>query len=323
MRIQALLKHPMQNFVYRLVQLVGPRSLPRQKGTVTGPRRLEITRVQSYAAYVCYAQSMVSEYERRQAVEHSLAKREEPFYVSGYCFVCDRESLFLSDYKYAFVNERGDRIPNWRERLVCPGCRMNNRLRASIQVFVQACTPGDGSAIYITEQTTPLFQWMKKRFVHTCGSEFLGDQVPKGSVNISGIRHEDLCHLTFGEAVFDYILSFDVFEHVPEYGEAFKECLRCLRPGGALFFTVPFDLNSERNIIRARVREDGVIEHILPAEYHGDPLRPEGALCFQHFGWNLLEELRTMGFRDAAALFYWSESFGYLGGDQFVFIAWK
>jgi hypothetical protein len=47
------------------------------------------------------------------------------------------------------------------------------------------------------EQTTTLFQWMKKRFVHTCGSEFLGDQVPKGSVNIRGIRHEDLYHLTF------------------------------------------------------------------------------------------------------------------------------
>jgi len=323
MKIRGLLKHPLQNFAYRMVQLLGPRPLPKRETAVAGSQRLEIREIRSYAAYVRYAQSMVSEYERRQAVEYSLAKREEPFYVSGYCFVCDRESRFLSDYSYAFVNERGDRIPNWRERLVCPGCRMNNRLRASIHLFTQECMPGDGSAIYITEQTTPLFQWIKKKYVHTCGSEFLGDQVPKGSVNLSGIRHEDLCDLTFGEAVFDYILSFDVFEHVPEYRKAFKECLRCLRPGGALFFTVPFDLNSERNIIRARITPNGGVEHLLPAEYHGDPLRSEGVLCFQHFGWDLLEELRSMGFREASCFFYWSQLFGYLGGDQFVFIAQK
>jgi SAM-dependent methyltransferase len=164
---------------------------------------------------------------------------------------------------------------------------------------------------------------MKKKFVHTLGSEFLGDQVPKGSVNHRGIRHEDSCDLTFNDAVFDYILSFDVFEHIPDYRTAFKECLRCLRPGGALFFTVPFDLNLEQNTIRARVREDGSVEHILPAEYHGDPLRAEGALCYQHFGWDLLGELQSMGFTEASCLFYWSQPFAYLGGDQFVFIARK
>jgi hypothetical protein len=322
-RFPGLFKHPFQGFLYRLAQLAGPGSLPKRHGEAVDGPPLELKSVRSYPEYVDYAMSMASEYQRRRAVEVSLAKEESPFYVAGFCFVCNSKSLFQADYMYAFVDEKGWRMPNWRERLVCPGCGMNNRLRASIHVFTQECRPEQGSTIYITEQTTPLFQWMRHRFVHTSGSEFLDDGIPKGSVNSSGIRHEDICDLSFGDDMFDYVLSFDVFEHVPDYLRAFNECLRCIKPGGALFFTVPFDLNSEKNIVRACLRKDGSVDHILPPEYHGDPLRPEGALCFQHFGWNLLHELRSLGFRDAACHFYWSEPFGYLGGDQFVFIAQK
>ena len=35
-------------------------------------------------------------------------------------------------------------------------------------------------------------------------------------------------------------------------------------------------------------------------EYHGDPLG-SGVLCFHHFGWALLDDLRGAGFADAAA----------------------
>ena len=51
----------------------------------------------------------------------------------------------------------------------------------------------------------------------------------------------------------------------------------------------------------------GTISHLLPPEYHADPL------CFYHFGWDLLDALRSLGFRDTLALIYWTGELGYLG----------
>jgi hypothetical protein len=78
MRLRGFLKHPLQNFVYRFVQVVGPRPLPKREGAVAGLRQLEIRKIRSYAAHVRYAQTMILEYQRPQAADHSLAKREEP-----------------------------------------------------------------------------------------------------------------------------------------------------------------------------------------------------------------------------------------------------
>ena len=35
-------------------------------------------------------------------------------------------------------------------------------------------------------------------------------------------------------------------------------------------------------------------------EYHGDPISG-GVLCFHHFGWALLDDVREAGFADVAA----------------------
>lgn len=46
---------------------------------------------------------------------------------------------------------------------------------------------------------------------------------------------------------------------------------------------------------------------------------PEG---FYHFGWDILENLRGLGFEKAEALLYWSIDFDYLGNaDQIIFLA--
>ena len=86
---------------------------------------------------------------------------------------------------------------------------------------------------------------------------------------------------------------------------------------------MPFVTTAEKNIVRATLGSSGEITHLLPAEYHGDPVRPDGVLAFYHFGWELLEQLREIGFADARACFYWSDHFGYLGKEQLVLIARK
>ena len=302
----------------RLLSLFGRKRLG--DGSVPA---LTIRKLFSFEEYVDYAR----EHRQDNIDKFSFEKRliedaKQRFAYRGYCYVCRAYVDFLVDFENAYEVD-GVLMPNWRERLVCPGCGLNNRMRATVHVFDLECQPGRQSDIYITEQTTPLYRLLDQRFTKLVGSEFLGDGGGLGRCNDAGIRNEDVTCLSFGGDRVDFILSFDVFEHVPGYKKALAECYRCLKPGGTLFFSVPFELGSKNNIIRATLSESGEVTHLLPPEYHGDPVNPEGCLCFYHFGWELLDDLEAVGFEEVTALLYWSREFGYLGGDQLILTATK
>jgi len=76
-------------------------------------------------------------------------------------------------------------------------------------------------------------------------------------------------------------------------------------------------------LVRASLNEDGSIHHHCNPEYHGNPLSDEGCLSFYTFGWDLLSELKEMGFKKTYALLFWSEEYAYLGGEQIVFCGEK
>lgn len=83
---------------------------------------------------------------------------------------------------------------------------------------------------------------------------------------IGGIRNEDVQDLSFDDESLDLITSNQVFEHVPDDIQGYKECYRVLRPGGSLVFSVPLK-NIPETLQRAKVNGSEV-EHILPPEYH-------------------------------------------------------
>ncbi|HEX8156036.1 MAG TPA: class I SAM-dependent methyltransferase [Solirubrobacteraceae bacterium] len=199
-------------------------------------------------------------------------------------------------------------------------CGLINRLRASVWLFEQECRPAPDAPIYLTEQVTGLYAVLAGRYPSLQGSEYLGAAVGRGEV-VNGIRNESLTDLTFGDGSFSYVLSFEVFEHIPDYVQAFRECARVLRHGGCMVFSVPFLRDAPTTLVRAKLRPDGTVEHLLAPEYHGDPLGSDDCLCYQHFGWDLLDELRAAGFSRAWACVYWSPRFAYLGGEQIQFVA--
>ena len=161
----------------------------------------------------------------------------------------------------------------------------------------------------------------KKYLTHR--GEYLGAKIDPGSINEHGVRNESLTALSFPDESMQFILSLDCFEHFADYKAGLRECAGVLKPGGSLLITVPFRRDSAQNIVRAKDREDGTVEHLLPPEYHGDPLRKEGCLCYYHFGWELLDDMLEAGFRDPRACLYWSREFGYLGIEQILFYADK
>lgn len=282
---------------------------------------LEVQRVASFQEYRDFSATMAEAYQRRSELERSLISGSN-FTVEGYCYPCRSWVNLSVDFLYA-EEIGGERVPNWRERLVCPDCGLNNRMRAVIQLAEEGFRLQKSSNIYLTEATTSLYRWFANRYPRVVGSEYLGDSVPLGGMNQDGLRNEDVTRLSFVDGELDLIASFDVFEHVPDFKQAFRECQRVLKTGGRLFFTVPFRRNSEANIVRARLHPNGRIEHLLPPQYHGNPIDPEGCLAFYVFGWEMLDQLRDIGFADVEANLYWSSELGYLGEEQIAFVAVK
>jgi SAM-dependent methyltransferase len=255
--------------------------------------------------------------ELQRKLEAGLPAGSEATYL-GYCAVCEAHQRFVYDYLYS-----DGKSVNWRERLVCRGCHLNNRLRLAWQT-AGSIVDFARDPMYLTEHLTPFADRLRSRAPGLLCSEYLGESVELGRRNGQGIRHEDLTRLTFGSAGFRAVLSFDVFEHIPDYRAALGEVARVLAPGGTFLMTVPLHLGSEPNIIRAEIDALGRVQHNLPPEYHGDPVDPDkGILCFYHFGWALLADLKTAGFRDAMIRLLWSSDFANIGDEQPIVIGLK
>jgi SAM-dependent methyltransferase len=260
---------------------------------------------------------------RRQRELDCIVEDAEEFEIDGHCGMCGQQTRFVTTFLYSHVNASGRIIPNWREHLTCTNCRFCNRVRAVVNVMDQCAMLDSDAKIYLTENITPFFDFMKKRWPDTVGSEYLSLCAEPGSI-IDGVRHEDVQNLSFASDSFDLIVSLDVLEHVPFPDRAFAELHRTLRPNGTLVFTVPFTDGRDTDTIRAVMHDNGEIEHLLPEEYHGNPVDPEnGALCFRHFSWDTVKRLKSVGFEDAAVLSYWSETLGHMGAAQLVIVAQK
>ena len=231
------------------------------------------------------------------------------WYLPGICQACEKPVGFLADRQYLWEGR-----VNFRERLECPQCRLNTRLRFMAYLLRDVVAEaGSAARIYLHEQITPFFGWATQSLPgEVIGSEYLGHDIAGGTV-IDGVRHEDALNLSFADASFDAIVSQEVLEHVPEIDPAMAEAARVLKPGGRFYITIPFHPGLDETRKRAELR-DGEVVHLAEPEYHGNPVSPEGSLVFYQHGWDFFDRLRDHGFADAELLGYWSALYGYLGG---------
>jgi SAM-dependent methyltransferase len=244
----------------------------------------------------------------------------ESFSVDGFCVPCDRNVPFLVD-----MQGGGQRLavgwrPNWRERLECPFCHMNNRQRLVAGLVQQALQDQNRRVVYFMEQVTPIFDWASRVFADRklIGSEYLGYQYQSGEI-VNGLRHEDVEQLSFAAASIDLIVSNDVLEHVPNPAQAIAECARVLSRAGLMLATIPFHQDSDTSVTRARLRDDGQVDNLLSPAYHGNPVSADGSLVFTDFGWDLLDLFRAAGFTRVAIEVFACVELGHLGGGQLVF----
>ncbi len=228
----------------------------------------------------------------------------------GHCGVCQRPSVFTYSPETEEVNVR--------EALVCAGCQLNARQRA-VWAWMQHAFPTNRRwALYLTEQATRFYQASKQHWPGTRGSEYFPvsafERLSAYVTHLLGehevLRWEDVCRLSLKDQSIDGLVCLEILEHVPDYEAAVAEFLRVLKPGGQLIITVPFLDRTHETLVRARLNEQGEIEHLCPPEYHGDPVDGEGILAYYHFGWDLLDRLREVGFSQAQWCVPWAPSMG-------------
>jgi SAM-dependent methyltransferase len=258
-------------------------------------------------------------------IENNCIQSLHPYQDLKYCVVCEKPMEMNVDFRIGGKTADGAIINAWTETFICPGCGLNSRKRAFIDFLRNKITIPVKNA-YIAEALTPGYKILKFLLPDTIGSEYLGKDKEGGKFyecNGKKLMHQDLTNLSFADKSFDLVASHHVLEHIYDYKKALMEMFRILINNGRLIFSIPNHLR-DKTVMRAYIDESGKIHHILPQEIHGNPIDSEGSLCFYNFGWDIIETLQEVGFREACAFFYHSCINGHYATDSnFIFSACK
>jgi len=262
-------------------------------------------------------------------IEDRIITSRHPFFYPAYCEVCGQVTEMKINWMYGGWSNLTESIhPAWTETGICNNCGLNSRMRALFDFLINCLDINAKTKTYIAEEVTPFYKQLKRIVQNLEGSEFLDQRYPSGKlvsqgIFYKGIHHQDLTNLSFPSSSFDLMITLDVFEHIPDFRKAFDESYRILSPDGYLVFTIPFSFDKVKTVIRATIDKENNINHLLPPEIHGNPVSNNGSLCYQNFGWDILDELKLVGFKNTKASLYWGPWKGHLGYPFFVFSAEK
>jgi hypothetical protein len=208
------------------------------------------------------------------------------FEAKGFCPVCEQTTAFVAEREQ-------DLAPEWwghwfREALLCQSCGSIPRERALLAVLtllrpnwrelsIHESSPSDrGASLWLRNECRGYIA------THYDTSLSFGTVHPD-----RGYRSEDLAAQTFPDDMFDVVVTQDVFEHLFDPGSAISEIGRTLKPDGIYIMTVPIVRKDQPSIRRATINH-GVIKHLLvPPQYHGNPIDPNGSLVTVDWGYDI------------------------------------
>ncbi|WP_243713963.1 class I SAM-dependent methyltransferase [Nostoc sp. 106C] len=146
-------------------------------------------------------------------------------------------------------------------------------------------------SIYNADIDDAFYQVLHQRNLYICST--FSPEFKPGSEMRPRVFCQDLENLTFADETFDIVITEDIFEHVRNHQQGFKEVHRILKPGSYHIFTVPCNFDRETIV---RVDTSGKEDiHLLPPEYHGDKIRGK-ILAYRTFGIDIFDLLKNIGF---------------------------
>lgn len=187
----------------------------------------------------------------------------------GYCACCNNQTTFVA-------------LDPWlRDHYACQMCGSVPRQRHLQTVLNETIPMWTDLVIH---ESSPSNDYLSRVSPHYSCSQYFAD-VPRGEYR-DGVRSEDVEALTFPDESIDLFITQDVLEHVFNPDRALREIHRVLRPGGAHVFTAPKHRGLDVSRRRARLEADGSVTHLLPEEYHGNPISDNKALVTWDYGYD-------------------------------------
>ena len=186
--------------------------------------------------------------------------------------------------------------------MTCPnGLSSRNRLLVRL---LKAVTLAEPARVALFEDLSALARAVSRVSGIVCSkSNFIRPELRSGAeilIDGTAVVHQDMKASSYLDGSFDIVMHSDVLEHVPDHKMALRDNRRILDDGGLLLFVTPFFTQLNETEVLAIEHPDGSIEHLTAyPEYHGDPIAGQ-ILAYYHFGWSLLEDLRSSGFRHAS-----------------------
>ncbi len=200
-------------------------------------------------------------------------KRDEKSIIvkasSGYCPCCDKNTWFVAKHEWL------------RDCYVCQYCNSIPRQRAIINRIKEYVPDISQKSIYEAAPCGASSLWLRNNAGSYISSQYWFDR-PLGA-KYGKYVCQNLESLTFEDCTFDLVVTQDVFEHIFCPDKAFREIGRVLKPGGYHIFTLPFYRGTNTSV-RARINDDGIIEHLKEPVFHGNPISKDGSLVTFDWG---------------------------------------
>jgi lipopolysaccharide biosynthesis protein len=189
------------------------------------------------------------------------------YHKKGFCPVCNAETIFFSPDDW------------YRDHLHCKNCNSIPRNRALFHVLNSIDPNWRSKRVH---ESSPNNKYIADVVSDYTFSQFYPDE--KLGKMIDGNRNENLEKLTFHNGEFDYFFTLDVLEHVFNPGIAIKEMLRVVNDNGAVVFTVPIHKHYEISVQRAKLDKNNKTIHLMPENYHGNPVGDGKSLVTWDYG---------------------------------------
>lgn len=227
---------------------------------------------------------------------------------AGHCPVCDSETVFTAEHTW------------YRDHLFCAKCGSIPRERA-LALSLRRRFPDWRS--FSIHEAAPAGRFLSTAVLNAAQNYVATHFHPNRPLGkmIEGFRNENLEAQTFFDESFDLVVSLDVLEHVNKPEHAVAEIYRTLKPGGAHLFTAPTYKELVVSERRARYKQDGEIEHLSEAEYHGNPVSEAGSLVTFHYGYDLMELIHKWSGSDMEVIRFHDHRHGIIGDFTEVYIA--
>lgn len=212
------------------------------------------------------------------------------FLNKGYCPCCDKNTNFYSNN-------------NWlRDNFYCDICYSIPRERALMLVIEKYYPNWKNLLIHEsspeTKGTSLKLKTYCRRYI---ASQYYNDNEP--GKTIDGFINQNLENQTFEDESFDLVITQDVMEHVMNPDKAFAEIARTLKPGGAHIFTVPLVNKFKPTEKWAEFDENSNLRFLKEPEYHGNPIDPKGSPVTMHWGFDIVDHIKTASGMDTEIIY--------------------